>query len=149
MMRLDEVLQDITLLGFDTAPLIYFVERHPTYLDIMRTVLRRVEAGIITGCSSVVTLTEVLTLPIRVGNIALAQAYRDVLLYSRHFVLVSIDAAVAAQAADLRARYMLRTPDALQIAAALHRGCQAFVTNDARLKRVTDLQVLVLDELEL
>lgn len=149
MMRLDEVLQDITLLGFDTAPLIYFVERHPAYLDVMRAVLHRVESGTIMRYSSVVTSTEVLTLPIRVGNIALAQEYRDVLLHSRHFILVSIDAAVAAQAADLRARYMLRTPDALQIAAALHRGCQAFVTNDTSLKRVTDLQVLVLDELEL
>jgi predicted nucleic acid-binding protein len=149
MMRLDEVLQDITLLGFDTAPLIYFVERHPAYLDVMRAVLHHVESGTITGYSSVVTLTEVLTLPIRVGNIALAQEYRDVLLHSRHFILVSIDAAVAAQAADLRTRYMLRTPDALQSAAALYRGCQAFVTNDASLKRVTDLQVLVLDELEL
>ena len=149
MRRLDEVLRDITLLGFDTAPLIYFVERHPAYLDLMRTVLRRVEAGSITGYSSVVTLTEVLTLPIRVGNIAVAQAYRDVLLHSRHFILVSIDAAVAEQAADLRARYTLRTPDALQIAAALYRGCQAFLTNDTTLKRVTDLQILVLDELEL
>jgi predicted nucleic acid-binding protein len=149
MTRLDEALRDITALAFDTAPLIYFVERHPAYLDVMRAVLHRVEAGIITGYSSVVTLTEVLTLPIRVGSTAVAQAYRDVLLHSRHFILVSIDADVAEQAADLRARYTLRTPDALQIAAALHRGCQTFLTNDTTLKRVTDLQVLVLDELVL
>lgn len=43
----------------------------------------------------------------------------------------------------------LRTPDALQIAAALVAGCEAFLTNDAGLKRVTELRVLVLDELEM
>jgi hypothetical protein len=44
---------------------------------------------------------------------------------------------VAERAAELRARYNLRTPDALQVATALVRRCEAFLTNDARLKRVT------------
>jgi predicted nucleic acid-binding protein len=49
----------------------------------------------------------------------------------------------------LRARYNLRTPDALQISAALETSCQAFLTNDTQLKRVTELRMLILDELEL
>jgi predicted nucleic acid-binding protein len=56
---------------------------------------------------------------------------------------------VAEQAADLRARYGLRTPDALQIATGLTAGYAALLTDDARLQRVTELRVLVLDELEL
>lgn len=60
-----------------------------------------------------------------------------------------VDAAIAERAAALRARYTLRTPDALQIATALHAGCQGFLTNDTALRRVTDLRVLVLHELEL
>ena len=74
MIRLDEALRGIALLGFDTAPLIYFVERHPAHLNVMREVLRRVDAGLITGYSSVVTFTEVLTLPKRVGNLTVVQA---------------------------------------------------------------------------
>src|ERR1700704_4945091 len=99
MMRLDEALRGITLLGFNIAPFIYFVERHPAYLDVMRAVIRRVDAGLIAGYSSVVTLTEVLPLPKRVGDIAVEQEYRDVLLHSRHFVLMGIDAAIAEHAA--------------------------------------------------
>jgi predicted nucleic acid-binding protein len=49
----------------------------------------------------------------------------------------------------LRAHYNLRTPDALQVATALEFGCQAFLTNDEQLQRVTDLRVLVLKELSL
>jgi predicted nucleic acid-binding protein len=48
---------------------------------------------------------------------------------------------------DLRARYPVRTPDALQIAAALSNGCQAFLTNDKRLKPVSELKILVLDDI--
>jgi predicted nucleic acid-binding protein len=147
-MRLENALTGIAALGFDTAPLIYFVERHPTYVGIMRAILQRVDTGAIAGYSSVVTLTEVLTLPKRLGNTAIEQAYRDVLLHSRHFTLIHIDTTIAEQAAALRASHTLRTPDALQIATALHAGCQGFLTNDRALKRVTNLRVLVLDEIE-
>jgi predicted nucleic acid-binding protein len=63
--------------------------------------------------------------------------------------LVAVDTTIAERAADLRARWRIRTPDALQIATALDAGCQAFLTNDHALRRVTDLQILVLDDLEL
>jgi len=40
-------------------------------------------------------------------------------------------------AAELRARYGLRTPDALHLACAQHHGCQALWTNDDRLARAS------------
>ena len=52
-------------------------------------------------------------------------------------------------AAQLRARYELKTPDALHVAAALEARCEAFLTNDKGIQRVTDLRVLVLEDLEL
>ena len=149
MTKLDDALIGVTRLGFDTAPFIYFVERHPAYVGIVREVIRRVDSGIISGCASVVTLTEVLTQPKRLGNTALEVSYRELLLQSRNFTLIAIDAAIAEQAADLPARYGLRTPDALQVAAALSAGCEAFLTNDTTLKRMAELGILVLDELEL
>jgi hypothetical protein len=36
----------------------------------------------------------------------------------------------------------------VKVAAALAAGCNAFLTNDLGLKRVTELPILVLDELE-
>jgi predicted nucleic acid-binding protein len=38
---------------------------------------------------------------------------------------------VSQKAADIRVRYGLKLPDALQIASALVAGCDAFLTNDA------------------
>ena len=149
MTKLNAAMTGVTKLGFDTAPLIYFVERNPKYVDLVREVVRRVDSGQITGFSSMIALTEVLTKPKKVGDTETESEYRDLLLHSRSFKLIAIDSAVAERAADLRARFNLRTPDALQISAALETGCQAFLTNDIKLKRVTDLRVLILDELEL
>lgn len=48
-------------------------------------------------------------------------------------------------AAQLRALHpSVRTPDALQLAAALFAGCSAFVTNDRDLPAVPGLEVLKL-----
>ncbi len=55
--------------------------------------------------------------------------------------------AMAVRAAELRARCGLRTPDALQIATVLTHRCDAFLTNDARLKQGDAVRVLVLDDL--
>jgi predicted nucleic acid-binding protein len=147
--KIDTALIGVTRLGFDTAPFIYFVERNPKYLALTREIIRRVDTGIVAGYSSVISLTEVLTQPLRLGNAALANEYRNLLLHSRNFTLLPIDVGMAESAANLHARYGLRTPDALQIATVLSAKCEVLLTNDTNLKRVTELRILVLDDLEL
>jgi predicted nucleic acid-binding protein len=54
-------------------------------------------------------------------------------------------AAVFHQAAELRAQYGLKTPDALHLATARHHGCTALWTNDNRLSKVAgDLVVNII-----
>lgn len=148
-MNLDGALKNISLIAFDTAPIIYFVEANPKYDALVTTIFERVENGEITGITSVISLCEVLIHPLRSQNLNLKQRYFDILENSLNFFTKSINLTTAETAADLRARYNLRTPDALQIAAALENGCEAFLCNDKDLKRVTELKILILDELEL
>lgn len=147
MRTLDEALQGVSALAFDTSPFIYFIERHPLHLTVMRELFRRVDAGDIIGFSSVLTLTEVLTRPLQVGNHRLEREYRSLLEHSRHFTLVPVDEQIASHAALLRARYKLRTPDALHVASALQHGCQAFITNDRALGGIQELSVLLVEDL--
>lgn len=142
-----DVLAGVAKLGIDTAPLIYFVEAHPEYDIAITNVFRRIESGELTGVTSVITLTEVLTQPLRMMKRDLLEQYRNLLCGSAHFEMVTIDAAMAEQAAILRAQYRLRTPDALQVAAALSRSCEAFLTHDNQLQHVTELRVLTMNDL--
>jgi predicted nucleic acid-binding protein len=147
--KLPEALRGIRQLAFDTAPLIYFIERHPDYFDRMLFIMRYVDQGLIAGVGAGIVLTEVLVQPIRTANQALVGQYEAVLTHSDNFRLEPVTTAVSRAAAHLRAHYNLRTPDALHIATAIDADCEAFLTNDLGLKRVTELRVLVLDELEL
>jgi predicted nucleic acid-binding protein len=147
--NIGDALAGIQRLYTETAPLIYYVEENPTYLAKMNAIIEAIEDNPIEAISSVITLTEVLTHPLRLGQARLVQEYRDILLNSKEFRLLPITPRIAESAADLRARYNLRTPDALHVASSIDARCNAFLTNDVGIKRVTEISVLVLDELEL
>ena len=150
MIRISDALSGIRFLGFDSDCIIYFVDPNPAYDQRMMAIFQEVASGHIQGVTSTLTLTEGLVLPLRNGDAHLVQRYRQVLLHSSNFQVLPIDAVIAELAADLRARYNLRTPDAVQAATALHAGCNAFLTNNGKhFRRVTELHVLVLDELTL
>jgi predicted nucleic acid-binding protein len=87
-----------------------------------------------------------LTKPLRDQDGALVTAYQAMLRQTRGISLLPVNTTVAGRAADLRARYNLRTPDALHVATALTSGCDAFLTNDLGLKRVQEVRILILDE---
>jgi predicted nucleic acid-binding protein len=102
--------------------------------------------GQYSAVTSVVTLIEVLTKPLREGRVELAQTFHPYLTQGKNLNLVSLAPDIAEQAAALRARYRFKTPDAIQLATALASGCAVFITNDAQLKRATELRVIVLDD---
>lgn len=92
-------------------------------------------------------LTEVLVHPLRAGNIELARQYRDILLDQENLLTLPVSPKIAEVAAQIRAAQNLRTPDAIQIATAIEVGATFFLTNDIRLSNVSNLKVLVLDDL--
>ncbi|MCS6845740.1 MAG: PIN domain-containing protein [Caldilineales bacterium] len=136
-------------MGVDTAPFIYYIEENPTYLARIAPIFLAADAGQITLVTSTITVAEVLIHPLRLGADDLRREYLDLFLNSANLEIQSIDIEVAQRAAELRVTHNVRLPDALQIAAALYAGCTAFLTNDRQLGHVTDLRILIVDELEL
>lgn len=119
----------------DTAPIIYFIEEHPRYHPILRPVFVEIDLGNITAMTSTITLLEVLVHPFRAGNDTLAGKYREILLSSDGLTTFEILHEVSETASRLRARYSLRTPDAIQIAVGSLYGATHFLTNDPNLKK--------------
>jgi predicted nucleic acid-binding protein len=128
----------------DTAPLIYFIERPPTYLPLLLPFFEAVERGDIQVVTSTLTLTEVLVHPYRDGNPDLAERYFHMLLRARHLRMVALSPAIAAEAARVRADFQMKTPDAIQLATAKEGGATSFVTNDGELASIPGLRMIVL-----
>ena len=139
-------LQD-QIVGLDTVPLIYFVEENPDYTALVDPFFEALDRREFRVVSSVITLTEVLVYPMRAGDIDLAQQYRDILFDQESVKTVLVSPKIAELAAQIRATYNLRTPDAIQLATAVEGGATFFLTNDDRLLQFQDLQVLVLNQI--
>jgi predicted nucleic acid-binding protein len=137
-----------SVVGLDTAPLIYFIEKHPTYLPLLLPFFEALDRGDIQVVTSTLTLTEVLVHPYRDGNQTLAEQYFHALLNARNLRTVPLSAAIAAEAARIRAVYQLKTPDAIQLATAKEGGATAFLTNDAGLAGIPGLRLVVLEQVK-
>jgi len=84
--KLSAALDGVSLLGFDTAPLIYFVEKYPLYFDRMQTIMSAIDNETISGMSSALALTEILTLPLRLNKILLVNNYEEICSTRKVFV---------------------------------------------------------------
>jgi len=131
--------------ALDTAIFVYYIEENEAFLPLVSSIFEEVAAGRREVVTSSLTLLEVLVVPYRAGNLALAERYETYLSRSRGVRLVDIGRPELRMAAQLRALHAsIRTPDALQLAAGLSAGCHAFVTNDRDLPSVGGLEVVQL-----
>ncbi|HEX71851.1 MAG TPA: PIN domain-containing protein [Candidatus Hydrogenedentes bacterium] len=147
-MKIADALKNVQRIFLDTAPVIYFFERHPVYFSRMEAFFHfRRNAGI-TIITSPVTLVECLVHPIRRGLSRQCKGYKHLILQGDNTEFWEIGAEAADRAARLRAALSITLADALQAGVALASRCDSFMTNDRQLSRIGDISVLLLDDLE-
>ena len=132
----------------DTAIFIYWIEEDPRFMPLVEPFFEEVAAGAREIVTSALTLLELLVVPYRAGNADLAQRYEELLTNSRGIAVIDLSRDQLRIAAQLRAATGVKTPDALQLAAALGAGCTTFVTNDRRIPEIRGLRVLQLGDYE-
>jgi predicted nucleic acid-binding protein len=143
---LGNVLTGHATIGLDTNPIIYLFEQHPRYFSLVEELFAYLKSPGVRGITSIITLIETCVQPQREGRVDLVRIYEQTLLNSQQIQMVSIDLTLARRAIRLRAQHGFRVPDALQLSAALEHGATLFVTNDHRMKRVTEVPVVILDD---
>ena len=135
------------VIGLDTSIFIYFLEDNARYGPLAQITINGIEKGKWQGLTSTITLMEISVRPWQLGQETAAREYEAILVHFPNLSIVDIDRNVARTAAQLRAKYNVAPPDALQVAASLSYGAKAFLTNDKRLSRLQELiDVLVLDD---
>jgi predicted nucleic acid-binding protein len=130
----------------DTAPLIYYIEDSAYFSKSLSELFIAVEEQKCVLISSVITLAEVLVLPLREGRQDLVEKYESILTNSQSVIIADINLEIAKITAQLRAKYSLKTPDAIQIGAAIFHSADYFLTNDKRLKSIKEVNVITLDD---
>jgi predicted nucleic acid-binding protein len=145
-LKLRRAVEKHKVIGVDTAPFIYFIENVAPYADLLDPIFSLVENHAVRAVTSTVTFAEILTKPFADKNFVLADEIKFTLKSFSSLSVASIDEKLGEAAALIRARYTIRLPDALQLAAAIQQEATLFLTNDKRVKKVDAVEVLVLSD---
>lgn len=135
---------DGAIVYLDTAPIIYSIERHVDYWQLLTPLWQKLQAGNITLVSSELLILECLVMPLKTNNRVLIDAYEQFL--STRITLHPIEESILRLAAQLRARNKLKTPDSIHAATALSHSPTLFLTNDAGFHDIPNLSVVVLKD---
>ncbi|HEU4341129.1 MAG TPA: PIN domain-containing protein [Candidatus Binatia bacterium] len=127
--------------ALDTQVFIYFIEEDKRLLPVVKPLFEAIDHGTLLAATSGLTLMEVLVVPYRTGNISLADRYEALLTRSRGLRFIDIDRPLLKAAAQLRAAFRIKPPDAIQIAAGMVANCGAFLTNDRRIPSIPGLKI--------
>lgn len=124
----------------DSAPIIHLVERVPPYASAIR---RKLSAQGLTLITSELTRLECRVKPLRYNDVALLQDFDDYFANSIAEI-IPLTCAVIDCATEIRAQFNFKTPDSVQLAAAVVANSDLFLTNDHRLSRFTAITIEVI-----
>jgi predicted nucleic acid-binding protein len=133
----------------DSSVWIYHFEQHPEFAGAAGQVIQSLEEGRFRGIVSELTLLELTVRPLQLGRQDVADEYELLLSYFPNVELEPVSREVLLEAAALRARYRLRTPDAILLATGIHSSATAAVSNDGAWKAIetAGVQAVLLSEM--
>jgi predicted nucleic acid-binding protein len=146
--ELRQELKKLKKVGLDSSILIYHLEDLEPYANLTENIFAAIAAGFLSAALSTVSVTELLVQPFAAAQPDRIAAFERFLFSLPNMELKSPDYPIAREAARLRSKYKIRTPDALLVATSINEKADAFVTNDGRLVtlKAEGLAILLLDD---
>lgn len=134
----------VKLVGIDSVLFIYIFEKDHALAKKAKLILKNIEVGNLNGIFSSIGLIEVLTGPKKMGNQNLAFQYKTLISNIPNLTIIGINESIVELASDLRAKYGIKTPDAIHIATAIDAKADKFITNDKKLKKIKEIKIELL-----
>jgi predicted nucleic acid-binding protein len=131
-------------IALDTNVFVYQLESHPWYKPLTKVVFDEIAGGGISAVTSTITMTELLVPAYRNQDDQRVDEFYGILATYPNLEWLAPDLEIADLAAELRALYNLRTPDALHAATAIQAKATGFITNDPVFERVKRFETVVL-----
>ena len=129
-------------LYLDTNWYIYAFENVPAFREPARRVFQYVANADATIIASTLVRVELLPKLIAEQRQAQLETYEAFLQHSHEVQLVPVETDIIELTIQLRAKYGLKTMDALHVATAQAHQCTAFISNDRKVQQITEIRVL-------
>lgn len=147
MAGLKEELVKAEVVGIHTVCFIYYLEGGKWADALKENLFAPLEGGEFRAVVSTLLTTELLVRPKSLGREDVCRKYIGLIYSFPNLEVVPFDLDIAVRCAEIRAKYRIRTPDAVHLATAAEKGARVFVTNDAGLPpQVDNVKTVVLKD---
>lgn len=138
------VYSQLTRIYLDTNLYIYLFENHPDYASAVEKIVLACKKYKIQILASNLIFAELLVAPLQQNDSVNTKLYKNLHRELPNFNAIPVTKQIGVKAAELRAKYNLKTPDAIHLATAICQETDAFITHDQKLKPVTEANILII-----
>ena len=145
---IEKDLSKYSLVALDTSVFIYHFEKSEAYFNLTKEIFSRPDDEDLefSAVTSIITFLEISVKLIKEARNDILERYSTKFLYDEKLTTFFLDESIALKAAELRSKYGIKTPDAIQLATGIIGRTDTFITNDKSLRKVGECTVLVLDD---
>jgi len=140
----EEKLSKYRKVALDVMCFVYFFEENPKYSQLCQKIFQLAQENKIKISTSILCYTEIQIGPKKSKNIPLERKYRNIFNRFPNLEVKFYDWQVAEITSNLRAKYNIRLPDAINLASAILANTEVFITNDKNLCRFREIKTLLL-----
>jgi len=133
-----------SLVGLDTNIFIYHFVNNLEYDPFCSPIFKGLSNNQLKAVTSLITLVELLSL--RGTQNEINQLHYK-FFRTPNLSVSNVELEIAVEAARIRRIYGFRVPDSIQLATALFKQVDSFVTNDSKLTSFKEVQVITLKDL--
>lgn len=141
-----KLLASYKTIAIDAVCFIYYFEAHEQYGPLAKQIFSALSYGKLKATTSVLTISELLAFEKLQNDSLLYEKTKIKLRTTPRLDIIPIDETIAELAAILKTKYTIALPDGLHIASAIVTKQDAFITNDKKLKKITEIPILVLND---
>ena len=132
--------------ALDSMIFIYQFGKHAKFYHQTHYVFSLLDKKKLKIITSLISLIETISFSELEDKPDLIQSYKDFFIKTKNLETIIPDFSIADEAASLRRKYQLRTPDAIQLATAVVNKVEIFITNDDRFRQVKEFPILLLKD---
>lgn len=148
MGSITETLKKHRIVTLDTCVWIYHFEQDPHFAALTDEILTAVAKGHCQGIISELTLMELITGPLKLDRQDIADEYELLISHFPNLTAAPISKNILLQAAQIRAVYGFKTPDAIILATAKEYNASLIVTNDQNWSNFQEIKSLYLTDVK-
>ncbi|MBU1130435.1 PIN domain-containing protein [Patescibacteria group bacterium] len=140
-----QIITKSELVALDSNIFIYQFSQHPDFFIFSNYIFVALEKNKLQAVTSIISYIEIISQSTIEGNQYSINLYKRIFQQYPNLKVHTADFQIADKTAELRRKYSIKTPDAIQLATAIISNVDLFISNDKNLKKVEEIKTINFD----